>query len=108
MSSASEFDVNLKLLNEILVQFKPNYNNLINKEIRDTMVELQALAIYIEKGSGNIPPKDDDDFDNQVWKVLQEIENEGTATDIAQSQFNKLFTKHQTNLLKLANINRHN
>ena len=106
MSSVSEFEINLKLLNEVIVKIKSDYNNqtkkfLMNKTIFDIMIELQALAIYVEKSSTNQPSKDDD-FDVQVWNILKKIENEGTATDIAQSQFNKLFTEHEEDILTIA------
>lgn len=111
MSSASEFDINVKLLNEALVKLKSYYHNpikqsLSNKRTLDAIVELHALAIYVDKGSTNqpdIPPKENE-FDLQVWKALKVIEKEAIATDIAQNQFNKLFQIHQQDILTLAHI----
>ena len=69
MSSISEFGINLTLLNEALIRLKPYYNNnhvnksSLNKTTLDAIVELQALAIYVEKRSANqsnIPPKDNE------------------------------------------------
>ena len=112
MSSTSEFEINLKLLNEALIKLKPYYNNLtkkssLHKTTLDAVVQLQALAIYVEKGlanQSNAPPIDNY-FDTQVWQVLKEIEHKATATDLAQSQFNELFKTHQNDILTFANIN---
>ncbi|CAF3629732.1 unnamed protein product [Adineta steineri] len=112
MSSASEFDTNIKLLNEAIMKLKPSYNNHIekssmNKTIFVVIIELQALGIYVEKGSinqSNTPPTDNN-FDKEVWKALKIIENDATATDIAQSRFNKLFQEYQNEILTFANIN---
>ncbi|CAF3681713.1 unnamed protein product [Adineta steineri] len=112
MSSASEFDTNIKLLNEAIMKLKPYYNNHIekssmNKTIFVVIIELQALGIYVEKGSinqSNTSPTDNN-FDKEVWKALKIIENDATATDIAQSQFNKLFQEYQNEILTFANIN---
>jgi hypothetical protein len=109
MSSTSEFEINLQLLNEALVKLKSYYNNhtkksSLNKATLTAAVELQALAIYVEKGSANQPAKDDE-FGVQVWKALKKIENKATATDLAQNQFNKLFKQHQNEILTLARNN---
>ncbi|CAF1473537.1 unnamed protein product [Adineta steineri] len=112
MSSASEFDTNIKLLNEAIMKLKPYYNNHIekssmNKTIFVVIIELQALGIYVEKGSinqSNTSPTDNN-FDKEVWKALKIIENDATATDIAQNRFNKLFQEYQNEILTFANIN---
>jgi hypothetical protein len=112
MSAVSEFEINVKLLNEALVRLKPYYNRSrkdlsTDETILATIVELQALAIYVQKGSdsqSDVPPKDNQ-FDFQVWKRLKAIEDEATATDLAQNRFNKLFRMHQAGILKLATMN---